>query len=329
MADWNGFKGAAKRLDDIDIPRIGHRIGVGEDEIHAFMDVEASGSGFDDQGRPKMLFEPHVFYRNLEGEGRRRAVREGLAYAKWRPGEYPADSYPRLTEAMAIDETAALRSASWGLGQILGENHTMVGYPTVQDMVRAFMEDEEIHLDAMVSFIIAAGIDDDLKAHRWETVARVYNGPQHARHNYAGRMRDRFRWWQGKRDTPWEPDVPVPTPRPVQEPATIGHNGGPALAPAQDRPPLDWTGQKGDPALSGASPPTKSIPTPVEQSSKAVGAGKWAGLAAAIWQAIIVADVLPAPYDSTEFSTAVMGIIATVAAIVGSYRAQPNAEPVK
>lgn len=31
MADFNGFVGAARRLDDIDLPRLGHEIGVGED----------------------------------------------------------------------------------------------------------------------------------------------------------------------------------------------------------------------------------------------------------------------------------------------------------
>ncbi|TJW06556.1 MAG: hypothetical protein E5W82_27535 [Mesorhizobium sp.] len=50
------FAGAALRLSDIDIPRIGAEIGVGEDELHAFMDVEPAGSGFDHMGRPKMLF---------------------------------------------------------------------------------------------------------------------------------------------------------------------------------------------------------------------------------------------------------------------------------
>ena len=59
------FVGRAKRLDDLDIPAIGALIGVGEDEIHAFLDVEAAGSGFDKFSRPKMLFEPHVFYRLL------------------------------------------------------------------------------------------------------------------------------------------------------------------------------------------------------------------------------------------------------------------------
>ena len=57
MTKWNDFKGAAKRIEDTDLPRIGATIGVGEDELHAFMDVEAAGSGFDSAGRPKMLFE--------------------------------------------------------------------------------------------------------------------------------------------------------------------------------------------------------------------------------------------------------------------------------
>ncbi len=63
------YRGAAKRVDDIDIPRIGSRIGVGEDELQAVMDVEARSSGFDRQGRVAMLFEPHIFWREL-GPGR-------------------------------------------------------------------------------------------------------------------------------------------------------------------------------------------------------------------------------------------------------------------
>ena len=210
MTEWNGFKGAAKRLDDIDIPRIGHRIGVGEDEIHAFMDVEAAGSGFDSQGRPRILFEPHVFYRNVPAALRQRAVSAGLAYARWGMRPYPKDSYPRLLAAMEIDETAALKSASWGLGQILGENHKMIGYDTPQAMVVAFMEDEENHLAGMVDFLIAAKIDDDLRAHRWAKVAEVYNGPGYRKNNYDGRLSAAFARWRKIKDTPWTPgDVTV------------------------------------------------------------------------------------------------------------------------
>lgn len=215
------FIGRAKKLDAIDIPRIGAIIGVGEDEVRAFMEVEASGSGFDRQGRPKMLFEPHVFYRNLSGRERDEAVRRDLAYPRWGQQPYPKDSYPRLIEAMAINETAALKAASWGLGQILGENFAMVGYDSVQDMIVAFMDDEETHLEAMIRFLIAAGIDDDLRAHRWATVARVYNGPGYRKHNYDGRLAAAFRKWANIPDTPWdgnmdpEPDDLTPTKYPT------------------------------------------------------------------------------------------------------------------
>ena len=123
MNDFRQFRREARRLDDIDLPRIGYRIKVGEDEVHAVIDVEAAGGAWDAQGRPKMLFEPHRFFRNLgPGSSRDRAGAAGLVYKSWGEQPYPKDSYPRLVEAIKIDETAALKSASWGLGQILGEN---------------------------------------------------------------------------------------------------------------------------------------------------------------------------------------------------------------
>ncbi|AGB45134.1 hypothetical protein Mesau_02727 [Mesorhizobium australicum WSM2073] len=88
------FRGAAKRLDEFNLPKLGATIGVGEDEIHALLDVETRGQGFDSQGRPIILFEPHVFYRNLAPGARFLAVKQGLAYPKWGDKPYPADSYP-------------------------------------------------------------------------------------------------------------------------------------------------------------------------------------------------------------------------------------------
>jgi hypothetical protein len=197
------FLGKAKRLDDADIPRIAAGIGVGEDEIHAVLDVETSGSGFDHLNRPKMLFEPHIFYRQLEGEERAEAVRLKLAYPRWGTARYPADSYPRLIHAMAISQPAALRSCSWGLGQIMGFNHELAGYPTALAMVLDFLDDEEKHLQAMVRFIKEAGLDDELRRHDWRGFASGYNGPGYAQHGYHTKLAQRFAWWQGKPDTPW------------------------------------------------------------------------------------------------------------------------------
>lgn len=201
------WKGRAKRLEDIDIPRIGHEIGVGEDELHAVMDVEARNSGFDSQDRVVMLFEPHVFWRELPVNLRDTAQAKGLAYPKWGTRKYPKDSYPTFEKAVAFHERAAYRSASWGLGQIMGFNASLAGFDHAKQMVEAFAADEEHHLEAMVSFIKNAGLDDELRAHDWKGFARGYNGAGYAKNKYDTKLAARFKWWQGKPDTPWSPDV--------------------------------------------------------------------------------------------------------------------------
>ena len=211
------FKGKAKRIDDIDLPLVGRLIGVGEDEVHAILDVESAGSGFDKQGRPKMLFEPHIFWRELgPGPKRDKAAAAGLAYPKWKR-DYPADSYPRLAKAMAIDENAALRSASWGLGQIMGFNCRMAGFDTARAMVEAFKDDEDQHLRAMINFIRAAGLDDELRRHDWKGFARGYNGAGFAKNGYDRKLAAAFAKWQKIKDTPIPhvKETPVSVTRPA------------------------------------------------------------------------------------------------------------------
>lgn len=205
------FHGPAKRLEDLDLPRIGHEIGVGEDEIHAVLEVESSGHGFDKQGRPLILYEAHVFDRDLPAS-KRAAARAtnvtiaghswALSYPDWRRG-YPSDSYPRLEAAMKIDETAALKACSWGLGQILGENHKAAGYATVQAMVEAATEDEDKQLEMMIAFIKSKKLDDDLRRHDWRGFAHGYNGAQYEKNNYHGRLAAAYARWQKIKDTPF------------------------------------------------------------------------------------------------------------------------------
>lgn len=217
--------GAAKRLDDLDLPRIGAMIGVGEDEIHAVLEVETAGGGFDKQGRVRMLFEPHVFYRELSGPKRAKAVAAGLAYPAWRAGGYPKDSYPRLIEAMTISPSAALRSCSWGLGQIMGFNASLAGYGTAEDMVRAFAEDEKNQLAGMVKFITTAGLDDELRAHDWAGFARGYNGKHYAKHGYHTRLAAAFAKWARIKDTPPPETVAEILTPPAPAPQSVGWIG--------------------------------------------------------------------------------------------------------
>jgi hypothetical protein len=206
------FKANIVKLADLDLPIIGFQIQVGEDEIHAVLEVEASGSGYDSQGRPKMLFERHRFYKNLPAALRAEAVRLGLATVSW-VNSYPKDSYPRLKEAMKLHPEAALKSASWGLPQILGENFKAAGYSDVFEMVNAFInKGEREHLQAMVNFIVANKLDDNLRAHDWDGFARGYNGPQYAVHGYHTKLAAAFKKWQKIKDTYWDGKIGMPPP---------------------------------------------------------------------------------------------------------------------
>lgn len=240
------FKGAAKRLDDIDLPRIGAFIGVGEDVLHAIMDVEAPKSGFDAEGRPRILFEPHIFYRELgDGPKRNEAARQGLAYSAWKPGAYGAENeqYGKLERAMKIDANAALRSCSWGRGQIMGFNHALVGYASARAMVDAFMASEASQVEAIVRFMVSKRLDGHLRRvdglnrpatpDDWKPVALGYNGSGYEKNGYHTKLASRHNFWRTIPDTPWTPEpVSVPVPALVERLPEV-----PAPSP-QPRPPL-------------------------------------------------------------------------------------------
>ena len=221
--------GRAKRLDDIDLPKIGATIGVGEDELHAVIDVESRGSGFDRKNRPIILFERHWFNRLLPKSKKARARSEGLATTKWSRKTYNQDQYRLLERAMRIDKTAALKSCSWGMFQVMGFNHKKAGYSSVLKMVEAFMDDEETHLQAAVNFIVASNIDDDLRRHDWHGFARVYNGSGYRKNNYHTKLARSFARWSRIKDTPYHASAieaartpePLPKPKGVKEPKSV------------------------------------------------------------------------------------------------------------
>jgi len=205
------------------LPRIGATIGVGEDVLHAIMDVEAPKSGFDGQGRPRILFDPHIFYRELgEGAERDAAVKQGLAYASWKLGTYGKESeqYGKLERAMKIDANAALRSCSWGRGQIMGFNHALAGYPNAEAMVTAFAASEASQIQGIVRFMASKKLDvhlrkiDQLKQpstpYDWRPVAAGYNGSGYAQNGYHTKLAQRHNFWREIPDTPWSHDLPSP-----------------------------------------------------------------------------------------------------------------------
>ena len=225
------FKGAAKRIEDVDIPRCASEIGVGEDVMHGVMDTESAGSGFDSQGRPKALYEPHIAYKLSRGAVRAALVKAGLAYPKQGTKPYPKESYTRIAAASKIAGVVAYLATSWGAFQIMGFNAALAGYTSVEEMIEAFKADEENHLQAAVGFIKNAGLDDELRAIEKiiatrplkpaEAVpfVRGYNGSGYARNAYHTKFAKSVNRWRKIRDTPvgeTKPAAPRKPPRPAE-----------------------------------------------------------------------------------------------------------------
>ena len=56
----------------------------------------------------------------------------------------------------------------------------------------------------MITFIINAGLDDELRRHDWRGFARGYNGSGYEKHNYHGRLAAAYAKWAKIPDTPWK-----------------------------------------------------------------------------------------------------------------------------
>ena len=159
--------------------------------IWSVLKVETRGCGFLASRRPQILFERHVFH--LETNGRFDLSHPEVSDPE--PGGYGAGGahqYDRLAEALALDRRAALRSASWGIGQVMGRNAQLVGFADVEEMVRDMMESEDAQLRGMYGFIQATGLDRALQACRWADFARGYNGKNYAVNGYDTKLHDAF-----------------------------------------------------------------------------------------------------------------------------------------
>ncbi len=196
------FVGEARKCTDLGYEAAAARIGCEMAVLRAVVAIETGGRGFDAKGRPKALFEPHVFFRLSRGAKRQAAIKAGLAYQKWGTRPYPKDSYARIAAACEIDEERALQATSWGLPQLLGRNHSAAGYETAVGMVEAFRESEDIQLAAMARFIVANRLDAALERKDWVAFAKGYNGPSYATHGYHRKLAEAYEHFRAKQPQP-------------------------------------------------------------------------------------------------------------------------------
>jgi hypothetical protein len=164
--------------------------------LWSVLTVESRGFGFQPDRRPKILFERHIFHR--ETGGRFAAQAPDLSASSGGGYIGGGAEYDRLGRALGLLKAAgvapepALRSASWGLGQVMGFNAVAAGFASAADLAARMAEGEDAQLLGMARFIAANRLHRHLAARNWAAFARGYNGSEYWKNAYDVKLKAAF-----------------------------------------------------------------------------------------------------------------------------------------
>ncbi|SHO81297.1 Putative phage-encoded peptidoglycan binding protein [hydrothermal vent metagenome] len=186
----------SKFISENDIIQASKILGVDVATVKAVYKVESNGKGFIGDN-PKILFEGHVFWRQLKKHGinpyEHQRGNEDILFPRWTRKYYRQNQYIRLEKAKEIDKSSALESASWGLFQIMGYHWKSLGYNSVEEFVEKMYQNEGEQLLAFVKFIEVNGLTRFLKVRDWAGFARRYNGRGYRANRYDIKLARAYR----------------------------------------------------------------------------------------------------------------------------------------
>lgn len=236
-------KGEAIAVTDADIANLADSLGCHPADLEAIAEVESGGFGWFPDGRIKILFEKHWFYKYLEGTVRTNAMKSGLARANWispAKGGYkdqatPDQRYSLLERAIKVNREGAFKAISVGRYQIMGFNHAACGHPTAEDMFNKFCQSEAYQLSAFAAFLKSKGLVSAIQRRAFIEIERGYNGGG-LNGAYAIRMKaasDNLRagkWKNYRRGSMAIPKPPAPPEKPAssETPAVLAQGPVPS-----------------------------------------------------------------------------------------------------
>jgi hypothetical protein len=162
--------------------------------LQAVAFVESSGSGFCPDNFPKILFEGHYFSKLTKGKYDQ--SHPTISYPKWTRVHYGKGwqaERARLDTALSLNRPAAIRSASWGAFQIMGEHFKRCGFETPQEFLNAMCADENSQLEIFINFILSdRKLLTAIQDQDWMTFSYFFNGPAFKTNKYDEKMSDAF-----------------------------------------------------------------------------------------------------------------------------------------
>lgn len=159
--------------------------------VKAIKEVESGKAPFLGSGFPSLLFEAHIFYKQLGSSvGKYIGSHKNIISRSWNKSLYKGGEkeVDRLREAWSISPKGAAMSASYGAFQICGFNYSMCGYKSALEYLGKIWLGEKEQLESFTKFIKSAGIAPYLKSHNWAEVAKRYNGAGYKANSYDTKL---------------------------------------------------------------------------------------------------------------------------------------------
>src|SRR5262249_46713629 len=147
----------------------------------------------------KILFEVHLFRKNTNHRYDRSHPHISAPYTSpERKRSYRRDQWVVIREAFALDREAAVKSASWGMFQVIGDNYRICGWTDVRQFVDSMYYSEGQHMRAFLGYCRANNLTRHLRTHNWAAFARGYNGPAYADNHYDTKMAHAYQQYRNR-----------------------------------------------------------------------------------------------------------------------------------
>lgn len=196
---WEKILNQREKISKEDIEDLSKALGCEYAALMAVREIESGGySSFTQEGRPKALFEGHIFWQQLNKLGFNplsyQPTNKEILYPRWTKQYYLGGDreYDRIQQAWRISPKATMLSTSLGMFQIMGFNWVYTSCCNVGEYWKRSFLSEKSQLSLFGELLKSQGLIKYLINKDWKTFAKLYNGSGYSQNQYDSKLQKAY-----------------------------------------------------------------------------------------------------------------------------------------